>query len=289
MAMPDRESKMASMRRIDVMTNGGDCAGLYAALHAVVHFAVFGHDWEVVLIEDGALDSLQQPIGIRSLLHDDFDGTFIRQNGAVFGSTDAGTSFAFKSSDGSEQDFSDEAIQAMRECSLEGLVGFSGIAVGAYVILIRPAKISCDIAHVARRLKTAKRPGHRFGLLIVAEAVVRGSNRTQRARQRTLRRYRSYPCCAPLQDSDDGHTGHSVGAYPKRRNSHGKGPADGIGGRRSAVDQLAEVARDRMVAWRSRAVIDVPIEDAISAYQSVKSNAPVVAMDRVIGISFGDK
>ena len=56
-----------------------------------------------------------------------------------------------------------------------------------------------------------------------------------------------------------------------------------------AVDQLAEVARDRMVAWRSRAVIDVPIEDAVSAYQSVKSNAPAVAMDRVIGISFGDR
>ena len=233
MAMPDRESKMASMRRIDVMTNGGDCAGLYAALHAIIHFAVFGHDWEVIWNEDGALDSLQQPIGIRSLLHDDFDGKLIRQNGEVFGSTDAGTSFAFKSSDGSEQDFSDEAIQAMRECSLEGLVGFSGIAVGAYVILI--PEISCDIAHVARRLKTAKQRGHRFGLLIVAEAVVRGlgSNCTQRARKRTLRRYRSYPCCAPLQDSDGGHTGYSVGTCTKRWNNRGKGPADGIGVRRS--------------------------------------------------------
>ena len=56
-----------------------------------------------------------------------------------------------------------------------------------------------------------------------------------------------------------------------------------------AVDQLAKVARDRMVAWRSRAVIDVPIEDAISAYQSVEPNAPAVAMARGIGISFGDK
>ena len=56
-----------------------------------------------------------------------------------------------------------------------------------------------------------------------------------------------------------------------------------------AVDQLAEDARDRMVAWRSRAVIHVPSEDAVSAYQSVKPNAPAVAMDRVIGISFGDR
>ena len=72
-------------------------------------------------------------------------------------------------------------------------------------------------------------------LLIVAEAVVRrrGSNCTQRARKRTLRRYRSYPCCAPLQDSDGGHTGYSVGTCPKRWNNRGKGPADGIGVRRS--------------------------------------------------------
>ena len=56
-----------------------------------------------------------------------------------------------------------------------------------------------------------------------------------------------------------------------------------------AVDQLAEVARDWMVAWRSRAVIDVPIEDAISAYQSVEPNAPAVATARGIGISFGDR
>ena len=56
-----------------------------------------------------------------------------------------------------------------------------------------------------------------------------------------------------------------------------------------AVDQLAEVARDWMVAWRSRAVIDVPIEDAISAYQSVEPNAPTVATARGIGISFGDR
>ena len=94
MAMPYRESKMASMRRIDLMTSGGDCAGLYAA----VHCAVFGHHWEVIWVEDRTLGSLQKPIGIRSPSHDDFDGALIGQSGAFFGSTDAGNSFAFKSS-----------------------------------------------------------------------------------------------------------------------------------------------------------------------------------------------
>ena len=98
MAMPDRESKMASMRRIDLMTSGGDCAGLYAALHGAIHCAVFGHHWEVIWVGDRTLGSLQQPIGIRSLSHYDFDGALIGQSGAFFGSTDVENSFTFKSS-----------------------------------------------------------------------------------------------------------------------------------------------------------------------------------------------
>ena len=55
------------------------------------------------------------------------------------------------------------------------------------------------------------------------------------------------------------------------------------------VDLLAEGARDRMVVSHSRAVIDVPIADAISAYHSVDPDGPVVAAARGLGISFGDR
>ena len=54
-----------------------------------------------------------------------------------------------------------------------------------------------------------------------------------------------------------------------------------------AVDLLAEGARDRMAAWGSRAVIDVPIADAISAYHSDDPDGSVVATARDLCISFG--
>ena len=291
MAMPDRESKMASMRRIDLMTSGGDCAGLYAALRPVFHCAVFGHDWEVIWIEDGALGSLQQLIGVRSLSHDDFERRLIRQSSAVLGSTDAGNSFPFKSSDGSEQDLSDEAIQAMREYSVEGLVGVSGIVGGADVILI--PEISCDIAHVARRLKTAKEHGHRFALLIVAESVKSSEGGEVIARNApgnelcggiglTLAARLSKIVTADTRVTVLGHV--QRGGIPMARY---RMIASAFGIR--AVDQLAEVARDRMVTWRSRAVIDVPIADAISAYQWVEPSGPAVAAELGIGISFCDR
>ena len=59
-----------------------------------------------------------------------------------------------------------------------------------------------------------------------------------------------------------------------------------------AVDSLAEGQRDRMVAWRDRQVIDVPIDvpidAAIFAYHAIQIDGPVVVTARGYGISLGD-
>ena len=55
-----------------------------------------------------------------------------------------------------------------------------------------------------------------------------------------------------------------------------------------AVDHLADGQRDRMVAWRDRQVIDIPIDGAISAYHAVDIKGPVVATAHGHGISLGD-
>ena len=55
-----------------------------------------------------------------------------------------------------------------------------------------------------------------------------------------------------------------------------------------AVDLLAEGQWDRMVAWRDRQVIDVPIADAIANYRGVDVDGAVVATARGLGISLGD-
>ena len=46
---------MADIKRIGILTSGGDCAGLNAVIRAVVHRAVEGYGWEVVGIRQGTV------------------------------------------------------------------------------------------------------------------------------------------------------------------------------------------------------------------------------------------
>ena len=95
------------MRRIVLLTSGGDCA----ALRGVVHRAILGHGWGAIGIKNGTFGLLQQPVGIWPLSPDDFDETLIGESGIILGRTNTGNPFAFESSDGSLKDLSDEAIR----------------------------------------------------------------------------------------------------------------------------------------------------------------------------------
>ena len=44
---------MPQIKRIGVLTSGGDCAGLNAVIRAVVHRAIWTYGWEVYGILDG--------------------------------------------------------------------------------------------------------------------------------------------------------------------------------------------------------------------------------------------
>jgi len=41
------------MKRIGILTGGGDCPGLIAVIRGVVNSAILMRDWEVIGIEDG--------------------------------------------------------------------------------------------------------------------------------------------------------------------------------------------------------------------------------------------
>jgi len=53
---------MADIRRIGVMTGGGDCPGLNAVIRAVVKTAINDYGWEVLGIEDGFLGLIENRI-----------------------------------------------------------------------------------------------------------------------------------------------------------------------------------------------------------------------------------
>lgn len=56
-----------------------------------------------------------------------------------------------------------------------------------------------------------------------------------------------------------------------------------------AVDLIAEGKFDRMVAWRNREIISVPILEAIEEYRVVNKNDTLVKTARGLGICFGDQ
>jgi ATP-dependent phosphofructokinase / diphosphate-dependent phosphofructokinase len=56
-----------------------------------------------------------------------------------------------------------------------------------------------------------------------------------------------------------------------------------------AVDLVAAGRFDRMVAWRNRRVVDVPIAEAVAQFQAVDPDDALVHTARGVGISFGDE
>jgi 6-phosphofructokinase 1 len=116
---------MANKKRIGILTSGGDCAGLNAAIRAVV-YAATRLEWEVIGIEDGTAGLLARPMRYKVLTREMFDATIMRLGGTILGTTNKGNPFRFLMPDGSFKDLSDDIIAGVRELKLEALIGIGG-------------------------------------------------------------------------------------------------------------------------------------------------------------------
>ncbi len=125
-------------RRIGVLTSGGDCAGLNAAIRAVVHRAILGHGWQVLGIRDGVRGLMVRPLAVRELTLKDFMGEMLRQGGTMLGTTNQGDPFHFPMGDGSFKDRSQEIIDGYHELGLDALIAIGGD--GSLAILRRIAQ-----------------------------------------------------------------------------------------------------------------------------------------------------
>lgn len=113
-------------KRIGLLTSGGDCAGLNAAIRAVVCRAVNGYDWEVWGIHEGTAGLLQRPALVEEMGMRVFTGNILRMGGTILGTVNKGNPFAFPMPDGSTKDRSNEVIEAIKELELEALIGIGG-------------------------------------------------------------------------------------------------------------------------------------------------------------------
>ncbi len=114
------------IRKIGVLTSGGDCAGLNAAIRAITMRAETGYGWRVLGIEQGTAGLLARPPRVRALTASMFDGALMRTGGTFLGTTNRGDPFSYPMPDGRKIDRSGEIIDAYRALDLQALIAIGG-------------------------------------------------------------------------------------------------------------------------------------------------------------------
>ena len=111
-------------KKIGVLTSGGDCAGLNAALRAITLRATEAYGWIVYGIHQGTNGFLNKQH--TRLYSKNFPVRMLRQGGTILGSTKKGNPFSYPMPDGSYQDRSQELIAAYYALGLSALIGIGG-------------------------------------------------------------------------------------------------------------------------------------------------------------------
>jgi phosphofructokinase-like protein len=115
---------MSKVRRIGVLTGGGDAPGLNAVIRAVVKSA-HNHGVGCVGLED-SFDGLIEPNRSRILSPKDVTG-ILRVGGTILGTTNRGNPFMYpiETSEGS-RDYSQRCVDMFHQLGLDGLVVIGG-------------------------------------------------------------------------------------------------------------------------------------------------------------------
>ena len=166
----------------------------------------------------------------------------------------------------------------------------AGIAGGADVILI--PEIPYTMEAVAGHIKLLRQRGRNFALVIVAESVPGLSG--QGVWQQHAGGAATYGGIGQILGGEiSGLTGaetrvtvlgHVQRGGPPTSSDRLLASAFGV----HAVDLIAAERFDRMVAWRNRNVVDVPLATAIESPKLVDPEGTLVRTARGLGISLGD-
>ena len=117
---------MPDVKKIGVLTSGGDCAGLNAVIRAAVYRAIQFYGWEVMGILDGTSGLIERPLRYRELSVDTIDGRLLRESGTFLGTTSKGNPLHYKMPDGTFRDLSPEFAEGVRELGLDALIVIGG-------------------------------------------------------------------------------------------------------------------------------------------------------------------
>lgn len=140
-----------SRRRIGILTAGGDCPGLNAAIRAIAKTAILNYDMKVIGIKDGFLGLIEKRF--TSVSYEDVSG-ILTLGGTILGASNKANPFRHPDFKGRFKDVSGIAIENYRAMGLDGLVCIGGdgtlnIAYKLYKKGIKlvgvPKTIDCDL------------------------------------------------------------------------------------------------------------------------------------------------
>ncbi len=166
-----------SGKRVGILTSGGDCAGLNAALRAVVHRAIRGYGWRVFGIRDGSLGLMNRPLDFVEFDLSLVSGEMLRMGGTILGTINKGDPFAYPMPDGSRKDRSQDFIDGYKELGLDALIVIGGdgsmrilnklCRSGGVPMVGIPKTIDNDVAHTDYAI------GYITALSVACEAIDR--------------------------------------------------------------------------------------------------------------------
>ncbi len=116
-----------AMKRLGILTGGGDAPGLNAVIRAVVKTATLRHEYEVLGIKDG-FDGLLNEDGVEKLTAASVRG-ILPQGGTILGTANRGNPFAREVEVDGEiviKDVSDQVVKRINELELECLIVVGG-------------------------------------------------------------------------------------------------------------------------------------------------------------------
>ncbi|MDG2007771.1 MAG: ATP-dependent 6-phosphofructokinase [Alphaproteobacteria bacterium] len=358
------------MKKIGILTSGGDCGGLNAAVRSIFYRAKDTYGMEVFGIRDGTVGLMQRPVASIPLDYQTFSGSLLRQGGTFLGTTNKGNPFEFPMPDGTTKDRTADICEGYHLLGLDGLIviggdgsmaildkiakagnlnivaipktidndvgatessiGFNtavqvatqaldnlihtaashqrsmilevmgrdaghialnaGIAGGADIILIPELKYSID--NIVKKLTQMKNRGILHSLIVVAEAVKTEEGKKFMVNfadgQKRLGGIGNYLSESIMKKTDIEcrvtSLGHVQRGAPPTPRDRILASAFGV----YAVDLLAQKKFNRMVAWRDRRVIDVPISEGISTYKVVDKKDSLIETALALGVYVGD-
>lgn len=114
-------------RKIGILTSGGDCAGLNAAIRGVV-FAAAAKGWDVIGIYNSTDGLFSRPMRYKPLTISDFDFPYAALGGTMLGSNNTGNPHLQQKADGSVEELTDAELDERFQSGIEEL-GISSLVV----------------------------------------------------------------------------------------------------------------------------------------------------------------